>query len=50
MRNILGCQLWWGKKICQLELLKERVWEKLQGWKETILSQVGREVLFKAVV
>ena len=30
--------------------LKERVWKKLQGWKEKILSQVGREVLIKSVI
>ena len=29
---------------------KERVWSKLQGWRERLLSQVGREVLLKAVV
>ncbi|XP_065625285.1 uncharacterized protein LOC136065684 [Quercus suber] len=30
--------------------IKERIWEKLQGWKEKLLSQVGREVLLKAIV
>ena len=30
--------------------LKERVWSKLQGWKEKLLSQLGREILLKAVV
>ena len=30
--------------------LKERVWKKLQGWKEKILSQAGREVLIKSVI
>ena len=29
---------------------KERVWAKLQGWKEQLLSQAGPEVLLKAVV
>ena len=31
-------------------ILKERVWKKLQGWKENLSSQVGREVLIKAVI
>ena len=30
--------------------IKERVWKKLQGWKEIFLSQVGREVLIKSVI
>ena len=30
--------------------LKERVWKKLQGWKEKLLSQARREVLIKAVI
>ena len=30
--------------------IKERVWRKLQGWEEKLLSQAGREVLIKAVV
>ena len=30
--------------------IKERVWAKLQGWKEQLLSQARREVLLKAVV
>ena len=29
--------------------LKDRVWKKLQGWKGTILSRGGKEVLIKAV-
>jgi hypothetical protein len=29
--------------------LKERVWSKLMGWKEKLLSQAGREVLIKSI-
>jgi hypothetical protein len=30
--------------------IKDRIWKKLQGWKEKLLSQAGREILIKAVV
>ena len=30
--------------------IKERVWAKLQGWKEQLLFQAGRELLLKAIV
>ena len=30
--------------------IKERIWRRLQGWKEKLLSQSGREILIKAVV
>ena len=38
-----------NKKV-SLNYIKERVWAKLQGCKEKLLSQPGREVLLKAVV
>ena len=37
-------------KKASLNFIKERVWNKLQGWKENLLSQASREVLLKAVV
>jgi hypothetical protein len=29
--------------------IKERVWSKLKGWKEKLISQAGREILIKSV-
>ena len=33
-----------------LNYIKEQVWSKLEGWKEKLLSQTGKEVLIKAIV
>ena len=37
------------KKAC-FNQIKERIWNKMQGWKERLLSQVGKEVMIKAVI
>ena len=37
-------------KKASFSYIKERVWRKIQGWKEKLLSQAGREVLIKLVV
>ncbi len=39
-----------SSKTQSFAYIKERVWSKLQGWKERLLSQAGHEVLLKAVV
>ncbi|XP_030939831.1 uncharacterized protein LOC115964710 [Quercus lobata] len=38
-----------NKKACFTHF-KERIWSKMQGWKEKLLSQVGKEVMIKAVI
>lgn len=38
------------KKKESLLYIKDRVEAKLQGWKEQLLSQAGREILLKAVI
>ena len=37
------------KKAC-FNQIKERIWVKMQGWKEKFLSQAGMEVMIKAVI
>ena len=51
MRITLACRRWWeGKRKASLNYIKERVWSKVQWWKEKLLSQADREILLKAVV
>jgi len=37
-------------KKASFNYIKERVWRKIQGWKEKLLSQARREILIKSVV
>ena len=37
-------------KRASLNYIKDRLWAKLQGWKEKLLSQANKEVLLKVVV
>lgn len=39
-----------NKKKTSFNYIEESVWKKIQGWKEKLLSQVGREIIIKAVV
>lgn len=50
LRNYLGLPVLWGRsKAESLAFVKDRVCAKVQGWKQELLSQVGREVFIKAV-
>ena len=49
--KFLGLPSLVGKnKKASFNYIKERVWRKIQKWKEKLLSQAGREILIKAVV
>lgn len=47
----LGIPAEWGKpKIQGLSWVKEKVLARMEGWKGSLLNQVGKEVMIKAVV
>jgi hypothetical protein len=31
------------------EFLKEKIWKRIQGWREKLLSLAGKEILIKTV-
>lgn len=46
----LGLPFLWGRSKCKaLTFVRDKVKNKIQGWKHTLLSNAGREVLIKAV-
>lgn len=47
----LGLPVVFGRnKRASLNFIKDRIWGKLQGWKEKLLSQASKEVLLKVMV
>jgi hypothetical protein len=36
-------------KSKEFEYLKEKIWRRIQGWKERLLSKAGKEILIKAI-
>jgi hypothetical protein len=46
----LGLPVYMGRsKAKMFTYLKDRVWKRIQGWKEKLLSKAGKETLIKAV-
>ena len=51
LEKYLGLPSFMGRrKRASLAYIKNHICSKLQGWKEKLLSQAGREVLLKAMV
>ncbi|XP_074356646.1 uncharacterized protein LOC141696400 [Apium graveolens] len=49
--NYLGLPTFMSRKKMELFMtIKDKVWHKLRGWKTTLFSAAGREVLIKVVI
>ena len=50
MRNTWGCRSQLGNQGKKaFEYIKKKVWFRIQGWQEKLLSKAGKEILVKAV-
>ena len=62
IQNLLGVNIVWhyekylglpsfvGRKLKEsFTYIKQQVWKRIQGWEGKLLSQAGKEILFKAV-
>ncbi|WVZ85380.1 LOW QUALITY PROTEIN: hypothetical protein U9M48_032316, partial [Paspalum notatum var. saurae] len=45
----LGLPVYVGGKNKVFQFLKEKIWQRIQGWKEKLLSKASKEILIKAV-
>lgn len=63
MAELLQMQLWdnpgkylglpadWGRsRVSALNWIKERIMSKIEGWKENLLNQAGKEILIKSIL
>jgi hypothetical protein len=46
----LGLPVYMGQSKSQtFAYLKDKVWKRIQGWKEKLLSKAGKDILIKAI-
>lgn len=48
--HYLGMPIWFGrKKKAIFRYVKDKVWQRIQGWNKCFLSRVWKEILLKTV-
>lgn len=49
-KRYLGLPVYISHSKCKaFEYIRDRIWNRIQGWKEKLLSKAGKEILIKAV-